>query len=291
MTTEKLLPCPFCGANESERDGARGTENSKDCYIILMETELPNSPLRIMAWNTRSIPSPEQGESCSMCGGKGFIEGNGINLPTVGCSCKSTARHPSPEQVIKVEYQSKVSGLWYQSIHSAGGLNAIKIDGVIFLVRNELEDEETVTPTPSPTAEQIAERFLEIHKHLVSSMDDSWTQIALASHLEATVPLLREIEELKKKPTAMQILKAISYDSLNKKAIEIGQDRDSLSQQLRMDKELLNWLQSQVENSCNKIQIEEGSLSHNIWVSLNDDKIGTGESLRAAISNAKGEGK
>lgn len=50
---DKMLHCPFCGATESERDGVVGTQHKEDCYIILMETELPNSPLRIMAWNAR----------------------------------------------------------------------------------------------------------------------------------------------------------------------------------------------------------------------------------------------
>src|SRR5271168_2844953 len=54
----KLLACPFCGAVESERDGVIGTEHKDECYLILMETELPNSPLRIMAWNTRTTPQP-----------------------------------------------------------------------------------------------------------------------------------------------------------------------------------------------------------------------------------------
>jgi hypothetical protein len=54
MSEEKLLACPFCGTEESERDGTKGTQHKDDCYIILMETELPNSPLRIMAWNRRA---------------------------------------------------------------------------------------------------------------------------------------------------------------------------------------------------------------------------------------------
>jgi hypothetical protein len=61
MSQEKLKPCPFCGAQESERDGVIGTQHKEDCYIILMETELPNSPLRIMAWNQRvAEPSNEK---------------------------------------------------------------------------------------------------------------------------------------------------------------------------------------------------------------------------------------
>jgi hypothetical protein len=54
MNEEKLKACPFCGSEESERDGTNGTQHKDDCYIILMETELPNSPLRIMAWNRRA---------------------------------------------------------------------------------------------------------------------------------------------------------------------------------------------------------------------------------------------
>ena len=50
----ELLPCPFCGATEEERDGVKGTNHHEECYLILMETELPNSPLRIMAWNSRT---------------------------------------------------------------------------------------------------------------------------------------------------------------------------------------------------------------------------------------------
>ena len=54
MNEAKFLACPFCGTEESERDGVKGIQHKEDCYIILMETELPNSPLRIMAWNRRA---------------------------------------------------------------------------------------------------------------------------------------------------------------------------------------------------------------------------------------------
>lgn len=49
----ELKNCPFCGKSNSERDGIMGIDHHPECYIILMETELPNSPIRAMAWNTR----------------------------------------------------------------------------------------------------------------------------------------------------------------------------------------------------------------------------------------------
>ena len=62
MTQDKMKPCPFCGAEESERDGQMGVEHKEDCYFLLMESELPGSPLRFMAWNSRAAESGNQFE-------------------------------------------------------------------------------------------------------------------------------------------------------------------------------------------------------------------------------------
>lgn len=50
----KLLPCPFCGMPEKEKDGEIGIKHKADCYFIVWETELDGSPVREMAWNIRA---------------------------------------------------------------------------------------------------------------------------------------------------------------------------------------------------------------------------------------------
>ena len=79
MSEEKLLACPFCGAEESERDGESGIQHKSECYIILMETELPNSPRRVMAWNERAggrIPTPPETGSAKGVGISDLLDAN-----------------------------------------------------------------------------------------------------------------------------------------------------------------------------------------------------------------------
>jgi hypothetical protein len=73
---EELKPCPFCGAKEEERDGVKGTTHHAECYFILWETELSNSPLRVMAWNTRHLPKPPADTGSSLEEVEKLLDGN-----------------------------------------------------------------------------------------------------------------------------------------------------------------------------------------------------------------------